>query len=108
MIIDPDSNGETILQYVSDLLSRLDKLHEKAIIYKNYQKNFKVKTCDTPISRNHACLSVCVMYCLQVEVTRFEDLEETHAEVKLKQTLWESQREWEHDYETWTTVSSHP
>ena len=43
--------------------------------------------------------------CIQVEVTRFEDLEETHAEVKLKQTLWESQREWEHDYETWTTVS---
>ena len=37
-------------------------------------------------------------------MTRFEDLEETHAEVKLKQTLWESQREWEHDYETWTTV----
>ena len=43
--------------------------------------------------------------CMQVEVTRFEDLEETHTEVKLKQTLWESQREWERDYETWTTVS---
>ena len=42
---------------------------------------------------------------MQVEVTRFEDLEETYAEVKLKQTLWESQREWKHDYETWTSVS---
>ena len=41
----------------------------------------------------------------QVEVTRFEDLEETHAEVKLKQTLWESQNEWAQDYETWNTVS---
>ncbi len=41
-------------------------------------------------------------------MTRFENLEETHAEVKLKQTLWESQREWEHDYETWTTVSLPP
>ena len=43
MIIDPDSNGETILQFVSELLSKLDKLQEKAVIYKNYQKNFKVK-----------------------------------------------------------------
>ena len=43
---------------------------------------------------------------MQVEVTRFEDLEETHAEVKLKQTLWESQKEWTHDYEIWTTVRS--
>ena len=42
---------------------------------------------------------------VQVEVTRFEDLEETHAEVKLKQTLWMSQKEWEQDYETWTSVS---
>ena len=42
---------------------------------------------------------------VQVEVTRFEDLEETHAEVKLKQTLWESQKEWAQDYDTWNTVS---
>ena len=43
MIIDPDSNGETILEFVSELLSKLDQLQEKAIIYKNYQKNFKVR-----------------------------------------------------------------
>ena len=42
----------------------------------------------------------------QVEVTRFEDLEETHAEVKLKQTLWESQNEWAQDYEAWNNVST--
>ena len=40
----------------------------------------------------------------QVEVTRFEDLEEVHAEVKLKQTLWHSQRDWDHDSEEWNTV----
>lgn len=40
----------------------------------------------------------------KVEVTRFEDLEETHAEVKLKQLLWESQKEWVKDYDTWMTV----
>ena len=53
MIIDPDSNGETILQFVSELLSKLDKLQEKAIIYKNYQKNFKVKNYVTPINCYH-------------------------------------------------------
>jgi len=39
-------------------------------------------------------------------VTRFEELEETHAEVKLKQTLWEAQREWSSDYDKWMTVST--
>ena len=41
----------------------------------------------------------------QVEVTKFEDLEETHSEVKLKQTLWQSQKDWATDYETWLNVS---
>ena len=44
------------------------------------------------------------VYNLKVEVTRFEDLEETHAEVKLKQSLWESQKEWARDYDTWMMV----
>ena len=102
MIIDPDSNGETILQFVSELLSKLDKLQEKAVTYKNYQKNFKVMI--LKVTSNNCVIVYNWYVCIQVEVTRFEDLEETHAEVKLKQTLWESQREWEHDYETWTTV----
>lgn len=37
-------------------------------------------------------------------MTRFEDLEETHAEVKLKQTLWLTQKEWESDHEGWMQV----
>ena len=40
----------------------------------------------------------------QVEVTKFEDLEETHAEVKMKQNLWDSQRDWQNDYQKWMTV----
>ena len=40
----------------------------------------------------------------QVEVTKFEDLEETHAEVKMKQNLWDSQRDWQKDYQRWMTV----
>lgn len=43
MIIDPESNGETILQFVGELLSKLDMLQEKAVTYKNYQKHFKVQ-----------------------------------------------------------------
>ncbi len=39
-------------------------------------------------------------------MTRFEELEETHAEVKLKQVLWESQGEWGRDYEAWMIVSA--
>lgn len=42
---------------------------------------------------------------VQVEVTYFEDLEETHAEVKLRQSLWLAQKEWESDYETWMEVN---
>ena len=47
-----------------------------------------------------ALLGIC-----QVEVTKFEDLEETHAEVRLKQNLWKSQQDWEADYQLWLTVS---
>lgn len=43
---------------------------------------------------------------LQVEVTKFEDLEETHAEVRLKQALWKSQKDWATDYESWLNVSN--
>ena len=42
---------------------------------------------------------------VQVEVSRFEDLEESHAEVKLKETLWLTQKEWEADAEKWMHVS---
>ncbi len=44
------------------------------------------------------------MHINQVEVTRFEDLEETHAEVKLKQSLWLAQKEWETDHDNWMKV----
>ena len=38
-------------------------------------------------------------------MTRFDDLEEVHAEVKLKQSLWEAKKDWVADYESWMTVS---
>ncbi len=81
MILDPETESDKVLDYVGSLLSKLDELQSKAFTYKTYQKNFKV------------------------EVTRFDDLEEVHAEVKLKQTLWESKRDWVSDNETWITVN---
>ena len=38
-------------------------------------------------------------------MTKFEDLEETHAEVRLKQALWKSQQDWLSDYQSWLNVS---
>lgn len=49
---------------------------------------------------------MCVCVCVQVEVTRFEELDETFAEVKLKQLVWDSQQDWERYFNEWMTVSS--
>ena len=55
----------------------MTNLQNKAHQFKSYQKNFKV------------------------EVTRFEELEEVSAELKLKQLLWDSVQEWDTLYATW-------
>ena len=41
---------------------------------------------------------------LQVEVTKYEELEETHAELKLKQLLWDSLDDWDAMTVGWTEV----
>ena len=41
----------------------------------------------------------------QVEVTKFDALEEAHAELKLKDMLWNAIDEWDVLLEEWTTVS---
>ena len=38
-------------------------------------------------------------------MTKYEELEETHAELKLKQLLWESLDEWDTIAAQWTDVS---
>ena len=40
----------------------------------------------------------------QVEVTKFEDLEDTQNELKLKTTLWNAQGEWDRFQEEWMMV----
>ena len=59
----------------------MTNLQNKAHQFKSYQKNFKV------------------------EVTRFEELEEVSAELKLKQLLWDSVQEWDTLYATWLEES---
>ena len=60
---------------------RMEEFQQRAFQYKSYQKNFKV------------------------EVTKFEELEEVHAEIKLKQLLWNSLKEWDTGVDEWLLVS---
>ena len=43
----------------------------------------------------------------QVEVAKFEELEEVHSELKLKQSLWNSLVEWDVVNGEWLEVSYH-
>ena len=60
---------------------KMDEFQKRAFQYKTYQKNFKV------------------------EVTKFEEMEEVHAEIKLKQLLWNSLSEWDGVVDNWLEVS---
>ena len=41
-ILDPTSDGDKILDYLEELLLKLNDLQDKAFQYKSYQKAFKV------------------------------------------------------------------
>lgn len=45
-----------------------------------------------------------LIYYLKVEVTKYEELEEVHAEVKLKQLLWDSLDQWDQTVQDWMVV----
>ena len=59
----------------------MENLQKEAFTYKSYQKNFKV------------------------EITKYDALEEAHAELKLKQLLWTAIDDWDNLLEEWTSVS---
>ena len=42
MILDPTSEGDKILDFLKELMVKLNDLQEKAFQYKSYQKSFKV------------------------------------------------------------------
>ncbi|KAM7079135.1 dynein axonemal heavy chain 6 [Molossus nigricans] len=76
-ILDISADQDKIKSTLHELQSVLDDLQKRAFQYKSYQKNFKV------------------------EVSKFEDLEEVSAEVKLKQLLWDSLSEWDQLQQEW-------
>ena len=49
-------------------------------------------------------LQVTVILFFQVEVTKYEELEEVHAELKLKQLLWDSIEDWDKTTNEWMEV----
>lgn len=59
----------------------MENLQKEAFTYKAYQKNFKV------------------------EVTKYDALEEAHAELKLKELLWTAIDDWDNLLEEWMSVS---
>ncbi|XP_075717900.1 dynein axonemal heavy chain 6 [Rhinoderma darwinii] len=70
-ILDIGADQSKVKQILTDLQIIIDELQKHAFQYKTYQKNFKV------------------------EVTKFDELEEISAELKLKQLLWDSMTEWD-------------
>ncbi|XP_050398729.1 dynein axonemal heavy chain 6 [Patella vulgata] len=78
MILDPNADKEKVQGLLKKLLNQMDDLQKSAFTYKSYQKNFKV------------------------EVTKFDALEEAHAELKLKEQLWNDIDEWDNLLQEWT------
>nr|XP_054751474.1 dynein axonemal heavy chain 6-like isoform X1 [Lytechinus pictus]XP_054751475.1 dynein axonemal heavy chain 6-like isoform X1 [Lytechinus pictus] len=78
IILDVNADKGKVKNLLQKLGTTLNDLQKQAFTFKSYQKNFKV------------------------EVTKYEELEETHAELKLKQLLWDSLDEWDVMTTQWT------
>ncbi len=119
-LLDIDADRSNIRRLLGDIEISIDELQTQAFKYKTNQKNFKVSVSIGPLEG--ACsLFICMFSpCLaghhklyiflafvcffQVEVTKYEALEELTAEVKLKQLLWDSLEEWENLENSWLQV----
>lgn len=69
-------------EILRNMQEKMEEFQQRAFQYKTYQKNFKV------------------------EVTKYEELEEVHAEIRLKQLLWDSLNEWDGAVDQWMQVGS--
>ena len=65
------------MKTLKKLHDQMEDLQKRAHLYKSYQKNFKV------------------------EVTKYDELEEIYAELRLKQLLWDSIKDWDAMLEEW-------
>ena len=80
MILDPTAESDKVSALLKSMQNKMDEFQRQAFQYKNYQKGFKV------------------------EITKYEELEEVHAEIRLKQLLWDSMGEWNTTVDTWLAV----
>ena len=65
-----DTEVDQALAFINELNSKMNELQERAAGFKAYQKQFKI------------------------EVTKFTALEETHAELRVRKTLWDAAKDW--------------
>ena len=79
-VFDAKAELADILAFTKQLDERMEVLQAQAATYKGYQKQFRV------------------------EVTKFAALEETHAEVKARKTLWDTVKEWQDLEQNWQTT----
>ncbi|CAH1962387.1 unnamed protein product [Acanthoscelides obtectus] len=76
-LYDIDSNIDEVTELLTDLHDRLVSCQERAAVFKNYQKQFRL------------------------EVTRFDVLDEVMNDVKLRTLLWESVDSWAKTVDEW-------
>ena len=80
IVFDASAELEEVLKYTAELDERMQTLQKRAALYKSYQRRFNV------------------------EVTKFSALEETHAEVKAKCSLWNAVQEWRDLEKQWSAT----
>ena len=77
MILDAKADQQQVEKALKKMHNQMEELQQRAYLYKSYQKNFKV------------------------EVTKYDELEEVYAELRLKQLLWDSIRDWDNMLDEW-------
>ncbi len=82
VILDVTADQDSLRTMLQQMQEKMDELQKRAFLFRSYQKNFKV------------------------EVTKYDELEEVHAELKLKQLLWDSVDEWDKLIAEWCAVST--
>eukprot|EP00106_Octopus_bimaculoides_P013835 XP_014781277.1 PREDICTED: dynein heavy chain 6, axonemal-like [Octopus bimaculoides] len=80
MLLNVESEKEKVKSTLKKLLTEMASLQNRASVYKSYQKDFNL------------------------EVTKFEELDEVYSELKMKDLLWRSFDDWENHVETWNSA----
>ncbi|GAB1605440.1 dynein axonemal heavy chain 6 isoform X2 [Argonauta hians] len=79
MLLNAESDKTKVKSTLKKLLASMASLQSRALVYKSYQKDFNL------------------------DVTKFEELDEVYTELKMKDLLWKSVDDWDNHVTTWTT-----